>query len=118
MKPLIGAKLNGVMLYAQDLRRASTWYCDNLGLQLAEHHFDDFAELAIEGQYVMHLFKVYDLTPISRAVFSFQTDDIDHAYQTLVNNGAEVYSIEVFGDHKSFCFKDCEGNMLMMSQYA
>ncbi|WEK56065.1 MAG: VOC family protein [Candidatus Cohnella colombiensis] len=117
LKPLIKEKLIGVMLYAKDLQRSSTWYCEMLGFKLADHNFDDFVELTIDGQYVMHLFKDIDLTPITRPVFSFNTDNIEDAYQSLVNSGAEIYSIETYGDHRSFSFKDCDGNILMISQY-
>ena len=117
MKPFIGAKLIGVMLYAKDLRRASEWYCDNLMFQLADYDFDDFVELTIKGQYVMHLFKDQDHIPVSRAVFSFQTDRIEEAYQSLVDKKTEIYPIETYGDHRSFRVKDSEGNMLMITQY-
>jgi glyoxylase I family protein len=118
LKPLIKEKLIGVMLYAQDLQRASSWYCENLGLVLADHHFDDFVELALDGRYVMHLFKDRDLSPVTKPVFSFDTENIDEAYRLLASKGVEVYPIETYGDHRSFSFKDCEGNMLMISKYA
>ncbi|RKP57963.1 VOC family protein [Cohnella endophytica] len=117
MRPIVSSKLLGVMLYAKDLKRASNWYSDKLGFQITDYNFDDFVELAIEGTYVMHLFRDLDLVPITRAVFSFNTYNIEHAYIALKNNGVEVDSLETYGDHKSFSFKDCEGNQLMISQY-
>jgi len=117
LKPLIKEKLIGIMLYAQDLQRAAYWYCENLGFALADHHFDEFIELALDGQYVMHLFKDSDLCPIAKPVFSFDTENIDEAYRLLINKGVEVFPIEIYGDHRSFKFKDCEGNMLMISKY-
>lgn len=117
MKALIKEKLIGVMLYAQDLRRAGSWYCENLGFVLADHHFDHFIELALDGRYVLHLFKDPDLSPVAKPVFSFDTEDIDEAYRLLTCKEVKVYPIITFGDHRSFSFKDSEGNMLMISKY-
>ena len=117
MGAIIKKDIIGVMLYVSDLRRASEWYSSSLDLTIGGHDFNDFVELTLEGQYVMHLFKAENHQPIERAVFSFDTHDILEAHRALTDKGVEVSRITQYGDHSEFTFKDCENNTLMICEY-
>lgn len=117
MKPLIKKDLIGVMHYVRDLDHASAWYCEKLGLELRGYGKNDFVELGLDGQYVMHLFKDEAAVPAARATFVFDTEDIEAAHGMLADRGVAVDPLERNGDHASFAFRDCDGNALMMSQY-
>lgn len=117
MESIIKKDIIGVMLYVQDLKKASEWYCNSLGFRLGNYDFNDFVELTLENQYVMHLFKVVDNKPIERAVFTFDTNDIKAAHQVLSDKGIMISSIKEYGDHSAFTFKDCDGNTLMICQF-
>jgi glyoxylase I family protein len=117
MSSIIKKDILGVSLYVQDLQKASEWYCNSLGLRLGNHDFNDFVELTLDDQYVMHLFKTDDHKPIEKAVFSFDTNDINAAHQSLTDKGIETSDIGKYGDHFSFTFKDCDRNTLMICQY-
>lgn len=117
MKPLIKRELIGVMHYVRDLDRASAWYCEMLGLELRGYGKNDFVELGLNGQYVMHLFKDENARPAERATFAFDAPDIEAAHAILAGRGVEVGPLERYGDHASFSFRDCDGNALMMCHY-
>jgi glyoxylase I family protein len=107
----------GVMLYVEDLEIASEWYCNYLGLKVGNYDFNDFVELTLDDQFVMHLFRTDDHKPLDKAAFSFDTTDINAAYQSLTDKGIETSNIVKYGDHFSFTFKDCDRNTLMICQY-
>ena len=117
MDPIIKKDIIGVMLYVDDLEKASEWYCSSLGFRLGNYDFNDFVELTVDGQYVMHLFKAENFYPIERAVFTFNTEDIKAAYQSLIDKGIETNPIKDYSDHSSFTFKDCNRNTLMICQF-
>ena len=97
------------------------WYSNTLGFHMTfprGFEFDDFVELTLDGQYVMHLFKAENHQPIERAVFAFDTDDLNEAHESLVRKGVEVSPITQYGDHSGFTFKDCDRNTLMICQYS
>ncbi|MBD0381455.1 VOC family protein [Paenibacillus sedimenti] len=117
MDPIIKKDIIGVMLYVNDLEKASEWYCSSLGFRLGNYDFNDFVELTLDGQYVMHLFKVENFDPIERAVFTFDTKDIKTTHQSLTDKGIETSTIKEYGDHSAFTFKDCDRNTLMICQF-
>lgn len=117
MKPLIKNGLIGVMHYVRDLDHASAWYCEKLGLELRGYGQNDFVELGLDGHYVMHLFKDEAAQPAERATFAFDTPDIEAAHAMLGDRGVAVSPLELYGDHRSFTFRDCDGNALMICQY-
>src|SRR5690606_9432084 len=95
----------------------SKWYCENLGFSLRKQVFNEYAELHIDGQYAMHLFKSEQAIPIKKAVFALETPDVDLAHHLLDKQYVEVLPIEDFGDNRSFRFKDIEGNVLIMTEW-
>jgi glyoxylase I family protein len=117
MKPLIKKNIIGIMHYVKDLELAGQWYCEKLGFTIRECDYNDFVELVVDGQYVMHLFKSENLIPAEKAAFVFDTDDINEAYKTLSESNVELQPIQQHGDHAGFSFKDCDGNVLMICQY-
>lgn len=117
MKPLIKKNILGIMHYVQDLQTASQWYSENLGFTIASYDYNDFVELQIDGQYVMHLFKSVDTQPATKPTFTFDTDDIEKAHRYLSQRNVELEAIQQYGDHAGFTFKDCDGNALMICQY-
>ncbi|SMF79141.1 Glyoxalase-like domain-containing protein [Paenibacillus uliginis N3/975] len=117
MNAIIKKDIIGVMLYVNDLKRAGEWYCNSLGFSMGDFDFNDFVELTIDGQYVMHLFKAESYEPIERAVFTFNTNDISEAHRSLTDKGIETSNFTHYGDHSGFTFKDCDRNTLMICQY-
>jgi glyoxylase I family protein len=117
MKPLIKKDILGIMHYVKDLEHASQWYCKSLGFTIRNYDFNDFVELTVEGQYVMHLFKSEDSSPADKAIFVFDTEDIISAHKTLRERKVDIQPIQQYGDHAEFNFKDCDGNVLMICQY-
>jgi glyoxylase I family protein len=117
MKPLIKKDILGIMHYVKDLEYASQWYCKNLGFTIGGYDFNDFVELTVDGQYVMHLFKLDDLSPANKATFVFDTEDITSAHKMLRERNVDIQPIQQHDDHVGFSFKDCDGNVLMICQY-
>ncbi|WP_127534053.1 VOC family protein [Paenibacillus kobensis] len=117
MYALVENNIIGVMVYVQDLKKASEWYCSKLGFELGAYDYDDFVELTIDDSYVLHLFCRQQFTPYEHPAFTFSTDDIERSHQLLKRRGVEVEPIHTYGDHSSFCFRDNEGNALMISQF-
>ncbi|SFI75462.1 Glyoxalase-like domain-containing protein [Paenibacillus sp. UNC496MF] len=117
MKPLVKRELFGVMHYVRDLDHASAWYCEKLGLELRGYGKNDFVELGLGGEYVMHLFKDEAAQPAQRASFAFDTPDIEAAHGMLHDRGVTVGPLARYSDHAAFTFRDCDGNPLMMCQY-
>ncbi|TCZ79324.1 VOC family protein [Paenibacillus albiflavus] len=117
MSSLISKPISGAMYYVKDLEVASKWYTDTLGFSLGDHDFNDFVELTIDRQYVMHLFKSNDDDRVARATFSFATNDIQNTYTVLCDKGVEVSPLHEYSDHSGFTFKDCDGNQLMFCQF-
>lgn len=117
MKPLIKKNILGIMHYVKDLELASQWYCKNLGFTIGEYDFNDFVELKVDDQYVMHLFKSEDLTPLDKAIFVFDTEDIMNAHKILSERNVNIQPIQQHDDHAGFSFKDYDGNVLMICQY-
>ncbi|XEC97327.1 VOC family protein [Paenibacillus tarimensis] len=117
MKAIVKKDIIGVMLYVKDLKKASEWYCNSLGFSMGDYDYNDFIELTIDGHYVMHLFKEENHGPVTKAVFTFDTDDIEDAHRSLRNKGIATSNINHYGDHSGFTFTDCDGNTLMICQY-
>jgi catechol-2,3-dioxygenase len=117
MKPLIKKNIIGIMQYVKDLELASLWYCKNLGFSIGDYDFNDFVELTVDGQYVMHLFKSENLSPTDKATFVFDTADIMSAHKMLNERNVNIQPIQQHDDHAGFSFKDCDGNVLMICQY-
>ncbi|MCI3919439.1 VOC family protein [Paenibacillus sp. TRM 82003] len=117
MVAIIKKDLIGVMLYVRDLKKASKWYCDTLGFSIGDYDYEDFVELKLDNQYVLHLFKSEKCEPIDKAVFVFGTDDINLAHRSIGDTGVETSKIREFGDHSGFTFKDCDSNTLMICKY-
>lgn len=117
MRALVESNIIGVMVYVRELRKATEWYCSKLGFELGDHHFNDFAELTIDGGYVMHLFRSEDCAPYSQAAFSLSSEDIEFTHAALKRAGVDVDPIQSYGDHRTFTFRDCEGNAMMVSQF-
>ncbi|TMV46611.1 VOC family protein [Paenibacillus mesophilus] len=115
-EPLVKKDIIGVMVYVRNLEQAVNWYCSRLGMDLGAND-DHFAEMTVEGKYVMHLFKADDCVPVSKAAFTFDTDDIVRAHRALSDQAVPVDPIRHYGDHSGFTFQDCEGNALMICQY-
>ncbi|RKN84338.1 VOC family protein [Paenibacillus ginsengarvi] len=107
----------GIMHYVKDLEAASQWYRDNLGFSIGDYDFNEFVELTVEGQYVMHLFKSLDSRPAEKAYFVLGTDDIENTYHTLRQRKVDLRPLRHYGDHAGFTLKDCDGNVLMICQY-
>jgi glyoxylase I family protein len=117
MPALVESNIIGVMVYVKQLKEASLWYCSKLGFELGAYDENDFAELTIDGFYVMHLFRDDNCMPYARAAFTFSTDNIEYTHGVLKRRGVLVEPIQSYGDHQSFRFRDCEGNALMVSQF-
>jgi glyoxylase I family protein len=117
MKTLVKKDILGIMHYVKDLETASRWYCQNLGFTVRDYDYNDFVELTVEGEYVMHLFKAGDFRPADKATFVFGTEDIERAHKALSERNADIEPIKHYGDHAGFGFKDCDGNALMICQY-
>ncbi|MGM0885122.1 MAG: VOC family protein [Bacillota bacterium] len=117
MMQLIRKEILGVMHYVKDLELASQWYCENLGFTIGDYDFNDFVELKVDGQYVMHLFKAVDLSPAGKATFVFGTEDIEKTHKILSERNIDIQPLKDYGDHVGFNFKDCDGNVLMVCQY-
>lgn len=109
-------KINNVNVYVRHLERAAKWYSKHLGFTIHPHENDIGVELHIDGKCVMNLIENEIGVPM-KAGFALETDNIDDAYHTLSSNGIEVSSIDDNGDNKSFSFKDCEGNSLILTQW-
>ncbi|PWV90960.1 glyoxalase/bleomycin resistance protein/dioxygenase superfamily protein [Paenibacillus cellulosilyticus] len=117
MPALVESNIIGVMVYVKQLKEASEWYCSKLGFELGAFEENDFAELTIDGSYVMHLFRDDHCVPYGRAAFTFSTDNIAYIHGVLKRRGVKVEPIQSYGDQQSFGFRDCEGNALMVSQF-
>ncbi|GIP56702.1 VOC family protein [Paenibacillus sp. FSL W8-0186] len=117
MNLFISKPITGAMYYVKDLESACHWYCHTLGFSLGEHDFNDFAELTVDGQYVMHLFKSNGNDRAARATFSFSTNNIESTYNFIQDRGVEVSAINKHIDHSDFTFNDCDGNQLMICQF-
>jgi glyoxylase I family protein len=117
MKPLIKKNIVGNMHYVKDLELAGQWYCENIGFTIQDYDFNDFVELVVDGQYVMHLFKSEHVSPVEKATFAFDTEDIVRAHKILTQRNIDIQPIQQHGDHAGFSFKDSDGNALMICQY-
>lgn len=116
MMQLVRKEILGVIYYVKDLELASQWYCENLGFTIGDYDFNDFVELKVDGQYVMHLFKAVDLSPADHATFVFASEDIEKTHKILSEKNIDIQPLQHYGDHAAFNFKDCDGNVLMVYQ--
>ncbi len=117
MSALIKKEIIGVFVYVRDIEAAVKWYEEKLGLVLGNHDYSHYAEMTLEGKYVLHLFPSEGEFLYKRAAFTFDTDDIGKAHQLLVERGVEVTSIVSYGDHYSFTLNDPDGNELMICHF-
>jgi len=117
MTSIINGKF-GIQLFVRDLNQAAEWYCSHLGFTLGPHNFNDFVELHLNGQHVIHLFKHEEAAPLQRASFNLDTDDILHAYHCLKEKGVTVSELIHFSDHSGFHFSDIEGNVIGITHFS
>jgi glyoxylase I family protein len=111
---VIKKEIIGVFVYVRDLKAAVKWYEEKLGLVPGDYDYRHFAEMTLEGKYVLHLFPSEGEFLYKRAAFTFDTDDLGNAHQLLIERDVEVTPIASYGDHSSFTFNDPDGNELMI----
>ncbi|WP_078554421.1 VOC family protein [Bacillus alkalicellulosilyticus] len=114
---IVKKEIVGIMHYVKNLEYASQWYCENLGFSVGNYDFNDFVELTVYGQYVMHLFKSVDSPPAEKAYFVLSTENIESTYRMLSEKNVDLQPLQQYDDHAEFTFKDCDGNVLMICQY-
>ncbi|MBS4198274.1 hypothetical protein KHA93_01190 [Bacillus sp. FJAT-49732] len=84
---------------------------------MGDYDFNDFVELKVDEQYVMHLFKTEEFKPMEKANFVFKAEDIVKAHKQLIEKHVDVEPIFHHEDHAGFNFKDSDGNILMICKY-
>ena len=116
--PPLASRISVVFLYVKDLERASRFYGDLFGVELAGD--DDWRETQLDGiRFALH--KWHDGAPEPSSggvVVDLEVADIDAAAQRLRDAGVEVNEItrQPYG---SFCdFTDPEGYTLQLFQPA
>lgn len=110
---MIQEGVNGIMVYSRDLHKSSEWYT-HLGFTIGDHDFDHFVDLLLDGNYVLHLVKRERFTPLAQPAFSFNTPDIEAAFQSLKEDGVEIIGdLHRHSNHAEFRFMDPDGNTMM-----
>jgi predicted enzyme related to lactoylglutathione lyase len=105
------------LLMAQDMERAVTFYRDVMGLQ-EMFRSDDWSELSF-GNAIVALHGGGDGSPNATGL-SIQVDDINVAFQEVINAGGISLSEPVARTGEPIIlaeFRDPEGNELMLTEY-
>ena len=121
VKP-IESTVGTIFIHVKDLKKSVLWYSKLLGIKVDENKikspiFTFNMGLGSPGLTLDdHSFdEKYDYTPSNQPLFNMNTSDIDSALQHVKNLGAEdITDIQIFPDLSEFCFKDPDGNILMV----
>ncbi len=107
----------GVTLHVQNVRRASEWYRDILGLTLGPTDGTYYAELLTKDTFLFHLIYAKDAVPLQQPVIQLQSCDITRTHQELADGGIEVTPISWNTDNAGFHCIDGEGNAIGIIQF-
>lgn len=114
---MIRKGVNGILVYCRDLHKSARWY-SQLGFTIGEHAFDHFVDLEVDGNYVLHLVKKDDFTPLAPPAFTFDTPDIEATFERLKENGVDIIGgLNRHSNHSEFSFRDPDGNTLMFTKW-
>lgn len=108
----VSARLVGVELYFDDLKRATTFYNRTLGLQISEQDESRYAKFDFGGAFVCLERKGVESYPsLDKAVLFFEVPDLQAAIRTI---GEERF---VQKEERWAVLHDPEGhNVLLMQQ--
>lgn len=109
--------VNGILVQCKDLRRSAEWY-KQLGFTVGDHDYDHFVDLEINGDYVLHLVKRKNVSPLVEPVVSYDTTDIEGAFYTLKENGVEIAGeLNRHSNHIEFSFRDPDENTFLFTKW-
>lgn len=121
MNSLIFNKVNNVFVHVSNLKEASEWYYDLLGIPFDPDKVESpVHNIPVDSETGLtlddHTFDPgFRLKPSEHVLFNLLVDDVDEAYEFVILKGIPVIKeIERIGDFAYFNFKDPDGNVLMI----
>lgn len=118
MSEIVKGIAAGFTMHVTDVQRSMKWYSETLGLEAGPHDGKYYAEMGRAGAHWFHLsYAGTSFAPLSKPVFSFETDDIGKSRALLVSQGIAADPTQWEADHATFEFRDPDGNALAMVQW-
>jgi catechol 2,3-dioxygenase-like lactoylglutathione lyase family enzyme len=122
---ILGSAEPAIVICTRDRGRATAFYRDTLGLELA--HEDDFASVFNTGGVTLRISTVPDFTPHEHTILGFRVADVAATVKSLMTNGLTFQRYpHIRQDELGICvlpggaarvawFKDPDGNVLSVT---